>query len=336
MIKLRLEEIFRYIYAVVIIILTTVCAIVVFSFLNHEENPKLGVSFSTYYSQYLGFDPLEVYDAVLNEMDIDVIRIPVYWSQIESADNQYDFSSLDYIMQRAQEENIEVTLAIGAKVPRWPECFVPSWITDTGSDEYKSQLFSMLETVVNRYKDNTALSRWQVENEPFFPFGECATPNPNLFKQELDLVRKLDAFHEIQSTASGEHALWFLRTRNIDILGVSLYREVWNDQVGAMAFPYQPIIYILQSALADILTDKVVISELQMEPWLHEDIHSTQMSITELSNLFSAEDAMDNYYFAKKIGASEIYFWGVEWWYFLKINGFDGLWQQGIEIINNR
>ncbi len=317
-----------FVFAVIIIV---IC----FGFLGRDTKPEHGFTFSTLHANELGLDVHEVYETMLSTMDIDNLRIPVYWSRIENESGIYDFSELDYLMQRAQEENIDVTLAIGVKVPRWPECFIPSWVNVNDQVQYKQDVFEMLTSIVNRYKDHEALERWQVENEPFFPFGECPTPNTKLFKEEIELVRSLDHNHQIQSTASGEHAFWFLRASNVDVLGVSLYRKVWNESMGTFTFPYQPIIYITQNVLANMITDKVIISELQMEPWIPDSDVGVENRIEELYSLFDENDVLSNYNFAKKAGTGEIYFWGIEWWYFMKEHARPELWEAGANLINS-
>lgn len=303
--------------------------------LTYERDPKLGVSFSTQYSEYLGLDSYEVYEAVINEMNISQIRIPIYWDEIQETQEQYDFSKIDYIMDRAEQEDINVTLAIGLKVPRWPECFVPDWTEPQSQAELKQSFFSMMYTVVSRYKDHPALERWQVENEPFFPFGECPLPQPSWYYQEIDYVRMLDPYHEIQSTTSGEQSLWFLRVRGIDVLGVSLYREVWNNTIGTFVFPHAPIIYSIQRMLIEPFVDSIIISELQMEPWIPEYINGVDFSIEDLYAMFPVEDMEQSFYFAKLTGVDEIDLWGVEWWYYMKEHGESRLWEKGKEFFSS-
>jgi len=321
---------------------TCVCVIVfifialVTESISYNRNPDYGVSFSSQYAQYLGLDVNETFDAIVEEMPIENIRIPIYWDQIEAKPGEFDFSQIDYLMDKAAENNIKVTLAIGLKVPRWPECFIPDWSDQTDNIAFKQSLFQMIDVVVKRYRDHSALEKWQVENEPFFPFGECPAPEPSWFYQEVDFVRMLDPIHQIQSTASGEQSLWFLRARGIDTLGVSLYREVWNKTIGVFIFPHPPIIYTLQRMLVEPFVDLVIISELQMEPWIPEDIARTDSSIEDFYKMFPAEDMQQGFDFANLIGVDEIDLWGVEWWYYMKEHGEDRLWNKAIELLSSQ
>jgi len=306
---------------------------IVFGSLTNENDPKIGASFSTHYTEYLDLDVSEVYEALLSDFDsLESLRIPIYWDDIERNQDEFDFEEIDYLMDRAAEEEIDVTLVIGMKVPRWPECFIPDWAIDDDEETFEIEFFSMIETVVERYSNHAALDRWQVENEPFFPFGDCPTPDPDMFEQTVRFVRLNDPNHSIQSTTSGEQSLWFLRTWNIDVLGVSLYREVWNNTLGVFVFPHSPMFYTVQRILAEPFIDSLIISELQMEPWIPDDIENIDDSIEELYAIFPVEDIQANLAFAKQIGADEIYLWGVEWWYYMKVQGEPRLWEEGIEI----
>ncbi len=314
------------VFVLVIVMLGTV-----FGFLTHERSPRIGASFSTHYTEYLGLDVSETYEALLQDFDqLERLRIPVYWDEIEQDRGEYDLDTIDYLMDRAAEEGIDVTLVVGMKVPRWPECFIPHWAGKVDNSTYKAGFFSMIETVVERYRDHPALDRWQVENEPFFPFGDCPTPDVDRFEQTVRFVRLLDPEHQIQSTTSGEQSLWFLKTWNLDVLGVSLYREVWNKTLGAFVFPHSPMVYTVQRILSEPFVDMVIISELQMEPWIPEDIEDIDESTEDLYALFPVEDMEANLAFAKQIGADEIYLWGVEWWYYMKEQGESRLWDKGM------
>ncbi|MBT3230248.1 hypothetical protein HN358_00480 [Candidatus Uhrbacteria bacterium] len=329
----RRKQLKRLVAITAVFVLAVLLFGVVFGSLTHERDPKVGASFSTHYTEYLGLDVEGTYEAILADLEgLEALRIPVYWDEIEAVRGEYDFQEVDYLMDRAAQEGIDVTLVVGLKVPRWPECFIPSWAQESDEVAFEESFFLMIETVVERYRDHSALERWQVENEPFFPFGECPAPDPDRFEQTVRFVRLLDPSHDIQSTTSGEQSLWFLRTWNVDVLGFSLYREVWNKSIGSFIFPHSPMIYTLQKILAEPFVDKVIVSELQMEPWIPEDIGDIDNSIDELYKMFPAEDMEASMVFAKQIGVDEIYLWGVEWWYYMKVQGEDRLWLKGINI----
>ncbi len=301
--------------------------------LRVDNEPTLGVTYSVVYAEELGLDSEEVYVAVLDELQPSLIRIPVYWSRYEQQEGVYDFSELDQMMDLAAAHGIEVTLAIGQKVPRWPECFIPAfYLEDT---ELRDEaLLIYLDRVVRRYQDHPALSRWQVENESYFPFGLCPDFDPQLLQREIDLVSSIDSAAPIQLTTSGEQSFWAFHALSGDVLGVSLYREVTNPVAGPFLFPLNPQWYRIQAFVAHLFTDKVVISELQMEPW-GVDVFIAEDRTLEGYGHFTAEELQGNLTFARQTGMDEVYFWGVEWWYLLRSLGDARLWDEGVELMQN-
>lgn len=317
-----------------LIIVLSMSSLFLLSVFKHKE-VEYGATFSPKYAQYLGLDWQVVFKDSVSDLGIHKYRIPVYWSDIEYADDQYDFERLDWIMDYAEKNNLLITLAVGVKVPRWPECYAPAWADSFTDYSFDKSAVEFLAVIVDRYKDYESLERWQVENEPYFPFGECRSPSPERIVAEIDLINQLDGSHEIQQTTSGEQSFWALQTSNTDVLGVSLYREAWSYATGEFVFPFSSMFYSVQRVIAELFVDKVIISELQAEPWLSSTtFENTTESIDEYYDRFSAEDLVANVRFAQRTGAREVYFWGIEWWYYLNEKGENRLFEAGKQIIN--
>lgn len=294
---------------------------------------EFGVTFSDLYATSLGLDWKNAYTSMLDELDVVHIRIPVYWSEVEQTPGVYDFSDLDWMMNEAKDRGAQVTLAIGQKVPRWPECYIPSQYGEIDADTRNVALLAYLEAVVTRYKDHNALSRWQVENEPFFPFGICPPPDASLVVKEIELVRRLDPDHDIQLTTSGEQSIWVTTAIPADVLGVSLYRIVYNDYTGYLGVPLQPFFYRVQRWISSPFARHIIISELQAEPWNAYLYVSTDPDVLDRGyRVFTEKNLQDHVEFARRSGMDEIYLWGVEWWYYLKTMGNDKLWVAAKEI----
>jgi hypothetical protein len=68
-------------------------------------------------------------------------------------------------------------------------------------------------------------------------------------------------------------------------------------------------------------TKKVVISELQAEPWTENGQSMQNISLEKQVEHFKISDLEENMLYAKKTGINEIYLWGVEWWYYRKARG---------------
>ncbi len=204
---------------VVVLILVGMVASGVSRLFASPEDVTYGVTFSHLYAEYLNGEWEETYGAILTDLDVDHLRIPVQWSEVEREQGELDFSVFDQMMDTAAKNDVEVTLVIGYKVPRWPECFIPDWAEYLPSEERRVASLAFFSQVVERYEEHEALARWQVENEPFFFFGECPTPDPARVEETIALVRELDPTHPIQQTTSGEQSLWAFAATRADIVG---------------------------------------------------------------------------------------------------------------------
>jgi len=318
--------------AIIAFVVAILLGALVFRVSSAKENIVYGATFSTLYAEHLELDWRESFTRSLDDLGIRHYRIPVYWSEVEKKKGVYDFNEVDWIMNEAQVRGAKVTLVVGMKVPRWPECFVPIWAEKESDDVFKDSLLQMIGVTVDRYKDHPALERWQVENEPFFPFGHCPKPNTDRFFEEIDLVREKDPGHLIQRTTSGEQSLWLLHTRGADVVGASLYRTVFNPVIGYFVFPIPPAFYALQAASINPFVEKVIISELQAEPWLPPGVDGK--TAEEKYKLFDSADLRQHIRYANKTGADEIFLWGIEWWDHLRAQGETRLWDEGRNVFS--
>jgi hypothetical protein len=279
-----------------------------------------GVTFSAPHARYLKLNAWETYLSLLDDLHVRFIRLPVYWNETETSRGTYDWKETDYFMEQAAKRGVKVTLVIGAKVPRWPECHLPEFIQmEVGTPAYGDDLVGFLKTTVERYKDSPALLRYQVENEPLFPFGLCPPPDLNLLKREISVVRQTDPTHDIQLTVSGESESWLDLAKSADVIGVSLYRVVWNKNIGPVVYPHSTAWYAVERQTIALWVKRTVISELQGEPWF--DGGNMPEDLGKAYAAFPAERLRDHVAFAKRTGFSEVYLWGAEWWYYLKAHG---------------
>ena len=283
---------------------------------------KLGVTFSSAYSEDLDLNPEEVLTALVADLGVKRVRIPVYWSDQETSPGVYDFSALDSLMKIAETHGTEVTLVIGMKVPRWPECFLPSFVDGMNAEELDAAVYRYDQALISHARFYPALVRWQVENEPLFPYGNCPPPSLERLKYEVQLVRGLDTVHPIMLTVSGEQEPWLDLSSLADTIGVSMYRFAYNDFLGPVAFPYEPIYYRTHAMITKLFAKDVIISELQMEPWFTDDPKKSE----SLAVPFTAKDFANHMDFVKRTGIHEVLLWGAEWWYYQKVHGDPSLW----------
>lgn len=291
-----------------------------------ESEVLLGATFSKSYAEELGLDWQEAYLATLDDLGVRALRIPVYWTDLEPEKGEFDFSVVDWQLQEASKRGVKVILAVGMKLPRWPECHIPEWASDLSTDELHLHVINMLTAVTDRYSKVGSFAAWQVENEPFFAFGECPPPDRMFLQREVALVRTKDS-RPIIITESGELSTWVSAASLADILGISTYRAVWNRYVGYFFWPATPGWYARRISAATQLVEGIFVSELQAEPWAPGPV--VGMTIDDQLKHMNPQKLRDNVVFVRRMGVPEAYLWGVEWWYWLKEQGRPEMWEAG-------
>lgn len=300
-----------------------------------NKDMKLGVTFSIKFAEELGIPWKEIYDAMLADLDVKYMRLPIYWSYIEPRPGVYNFNDFDYIIRRAEEEGVQVVAVVGRRQPRWPECHVPEWAQGNSESVQQINILTSIEATVNHYKNSPAIIAWQVDNEPLLGvFGECPPPDIKLLEKETAFVKSLDPSRPIMVTESGELSTWLRATPYADWIGVSMYRITWNQTFGYWYYPLSPKFYSRKADLVRPLVDRMVISELQAEPWFKQSFHITPLE--EQYKSMNPELLKRNVDFASRTGFDESYLWGVEWWYWLKEKKNEpAMWLAAQEIFNN-
>ncbi|MEI7741603.1 MAG: hypothetical protein WCJ29_03795 [bacterium] len=289
---------------------------------------ELGATYSTKYAYWLGLDSHKAFVSMLDDLKIRDFRLPVYWSDIEKSAGDYDWNETKWLLDEAAKRDAKVTIAIGVKVPRYPECFVPDWAIGLSPEKYSAALNRYLESGVRALNDKPALVAWQVENEPMFKyFGDCPMPDPVLLKKEIAAVRGASD-KLIMTTSSGEFGSWVSEGLLVDKLGISLYRGAYIGKIGYFAYPAPSWYYSIRRVLAQGAVKDIFISELQVEPWLQDDMQKVPVPQQITSMPISKIKA--NLEFAHETGFRRIWLWGPEWWLYLKEkHGIDTYWEYG-------
>lgn len=292
------------------------------------QEMQYGITFSKPFAEKLGLDWKELYAVLLDDLGTRKIRLPAYWNEIESIEGIYDFADLKWQVKEAEKRNADIILAVGRKLPRWPECHEPGWLNNQQpithnqpqDEKYEQQkILEYIEETVNHFKNFKSIKMWQVENEPFLPFGECPELDINFLQQEIDLVRSLDSSRPILLTDSGEFGRWLSAVRRADIFGTTMYFQVYNKVVGYFRYPIGPGFFRFKSRVADLFAGKKpkLIIEFQMEPWNSRQIYET--SIEEQLAVFPESDFDKRIEFVKKTGFDTVYLWGAEWWWWMGV-----------------
>jgi len=320
-----MPSIIKKILLILLLLLIAVACFLFVGKVNVAEDITWGATFSQKHTELLGLDWQETYIAILDDLKADHVKLIAYWDMIEYEKDKFDFSGLDFQIEEAEKRNAKVLLTIGKKVPRWPECHIPEWAR---SEDLNAELLEYLETMVLRYRDSDAIYMWQVENEPFFPFGECPLPDREFLKQEIQLVKSLDD-RPVLVTESGELPLWFSSAKIADVVGHTLYRKVWNTELKIyISYPLSPTYYARKGWLVKtIFNKKVICSELQVEPWSPTLMYDS--TLEEQRKTMNLERFKNVIEFARNTGEDEFHLWGPEWWYWMKTRvGNDEIWEE--------
>lgn len=283
------------------------------------EEIKWGVNFSQKHTTGFGLDWRDTYLALIDDLGIRNIKLATYWDLIEVEEGKYNFEDLDWQIKTAEEKGVKLLLVIGMKTPRWPECHIPEWAKGLNKEEQQEKILSLVEKIVLKYQGSASINRWQVENEPFFPFGECPWVDKEFLKKEIDLVKSLDTQKRpIIISDSGEGSFWFTAASLGDIVGTTMYEKVWFRQLGIyLTYPFPPTFYWRKAQIIKKLFGKEVICvELQVEPWGPKLLYDSPLK--EQEKTMNLEQFQKNVEFAKKTGLREFYLWGAEWWYWMK------------------
>ena len=318
------------------IIFVSIIFLLVFSFLFLGPKPSLkeitwGVNFSQKHTQDFGLDWQETYLALIKELGAKNIKLATHWDLLEAKEGEYFFKDLDWQVNKAEEEGVELILVIGMKTPRWPECHLPFWAEGLRKEEQQEKILALIREIVLRYRDSSAIVFWQVENEPFFSFGQCPWRDDKFLKKEIALVRSLDNRPVIISD-SGEYSFWFKAARFGDVVGITMYRKVWFHQLKTyFTYPLSPLFYSRKAALVQLVFNKEVVNgELQAEPWGPRLLYDSPLEEQEKS--MSLEQFKKNIEYAQRAGLPRTYFWGAEWWYWLKKKGQPQYWQEAEKV----
>jgi Beta-galactosidase len=317
---------------------------------NAKRPRILGTTFSPLQCHYLGLDSQETFRRIC-ALGFDRIRLCAYWHEIERSPNQFDFSGLDWLLEACDRYGTEVVLAVGMKVPRWPEFHFPDWFKAEHNIQGRPEpidtdaaiadlTLRFTEKVVSHTRLAAPIKYWQIENEPFTKLDITAGRHLSygFVQQEVSLVRTLArADQKIALTGSialpgadnpDDDRAFRECLRLADAVGINVYTKV----------PIGPVFYLepkpvfwqkLQQWQADLVAHgkEAWIAESQAEPWEHnqlvamnkfEHFSSSPKQTTRLVSSLS------------RMGYSTVLLWGCEYWYWQKKNGHN-LWWWSVE-----
>ncbi|MEI7682930.1 MAG: beta-galactosidase [Candidatus Saccharibacteria bacterium] len=300
--------------------------------IHSHEQLHLGTTFIPSYAEFYGLDPKETFSALIYDLGIRQFRLVSYWNETEPTKGKYDFSQLDWQMKMAEATNTKISLAIGLRQPRWPECHMPDWAVNEPTAVWSQQLKDQIGQVIARYKNSPALESYQLENEFFLKaFGECSNFDRDRLVNEFNYVKQQDPNHPVIIARSNNALGLPVGKPTPDQFGVSVYKRVWDKTITHRYFeyPFPAWFYGYLAGAGQILTGKTMVAhELQAEPWLPPGYEMNDpASVPEQNKSLDAKRLHDRINYGRATGMKTVDLWGAEWWYWRKtVVHDDSLW----------
>jgi len=338
-----MRKIFRRILFGLLILLLVFAGYLFIGRVKPAERITWGVNFSQKHAELLGLDWKETYAALIDDLGVRNLKVAAQWDLIEPEKDKYNFEDMGWQVQKAEQTGAKILLVIGMKTGRWPECHIPGWAKGLSKKDQQKEILEIIEKTVLNYRNSASIEMWQVENEPFFPFGECPWVDKKFLEEEIKLVKNLDPLKRpVVISDSGEGSFWIRAAQFGDIAGTTMYKKVWfsfswekrklpffPQKIGFyISYPIPSIFYWRKAQIIKkIFGKKVIVVELQAEPWGPALLYGSPLS--EQEKTMNLERFKYNIEFAKKTGFDTFYLWGGEWWYWMKTkqNNSD-IWQE--------
>jgi hypothetical protein len=290
---------------------------------------NIGTTFIQMNAEALNLDWKAAYKEIINEIGIKYIRIPIFWDQIEPEPGVFNWSAIEWQMQEAAKAKAKVLLVVGHRVPRYPECYAPTWTHDLNDQQFKQALFRMLKATVLHFKDHSALEAWQIENEPLAKIlgkiwggQQCREVIPWV-AEEIQLVRSLDTHPTVVTYAFSPWTSSQLRDTlafNSDVVAITLFNKLFFRsplysgyiemfKMGLIS----PLRLAYQKAVAEHQGKQFWIAELQAEPWGPDGPYQFEHPEDAYISM-NPERLAETWKYATQAGISKLYLWGAEWW----------------------
>jgi hypothetical protein len=285
----------------------------------------MGTSFTPDAAEDLGVDWKANYTALLDDLQIRHFRLMSYWEKYEPTQGQYNFDDLDWQINEASKRGADVSLSVGLRQPRWPECHQPDWARQLESSDnakWRAALNNYITVTVNRYKNNPSLQSWHLENEYFNRnFGDCHDYSKARLQDEIALINKLDPKHPVVITLADQLGFPFFGPFG-DELASSLYRGNYVKFYGYFPYPIPTYFYSGKAFFIKLFHHKdIYIHELQNEPWGPKP--TKELSLADQDHYMPTSRMQGNIRFGLQTGMKKMYLWGAEWWYWRMTNYHD-------------
>jgi len=287
-----------------------------------------GCTFSPRQLIQLGLDPIKSLQTIC-AWPIRYVRVGCYWDETQPSPGKYNLEEIKSYLKIIKQSGKKVVLVVGMKSPRWPEFYIPEWAKSFDENTLQTQTLNFIKKVVNELKENTVISHWQIENEPFDESGpENRKINDSFIEQEISLVRSLDDLTKQprpcmitiwgNDTISRKTLSKNAQNSSADIIGLDVYYKQYSFSIMGKDFYRGPKFTNDQiKNLISKIDRPLWIAELQAEPWeeneqLYQADNPQSMSVSKLRKNLNK---------VSKLDPEVILFWGVEYWLWRKQQG---------------
>ncbi len=326
------QKLLIWLTVLIMLIVSTMYGIARWYIAKHAKEPmQVGVTFIPTYARFFDLDAKDTMQAMIDDLGMRRFRLVSYWEEGEPQKGQYDFTDLDWEFQKAEASNSKISLAIGLRQPRWPECHMPTWAQSQPKDQWYPELKQYMQAVIERYKNSPALDSYQLENEYFLKaFGKCTDFSRDRLVDEYNYVKQLDPNHKVIVSRSNNALGFPIGKPQPDEFGISVYKRVWDKTITKRYFeyPFPAWFYAFLAGGGELITGKdMIIHELQAEAWLPDNYDIKSAPIDEQNKSMNPERLKDRFEYGRATGMRTIDMWGAEWWYWRKVKYNDpGLW----------
>jgi hypothetical protein len=158
---------------------------------------RIGTSFSPRRCARFGISVQSTFTGVL-EAGFALVRVSAYWDEIRKD----GYAQLDWLIETAGAAGRPVVVTVGMKGIQWPEFYLPPEVHPDPARNgrigrepgFANEVVGFVREVVARYREQSAIVAWQVENEPFNRSGPRSWwIDEALVRGEMEAVRALDA-----------------------------------------------------------------------------------------------------------------------------------------------
>ncbi|UBF27517.1 beta-galactosidase [Kovacikia minuta CCNUW1] len=314
----------------------------------------LGTTFSQLQCRYIGLDYRDTFNQVCS-LGFDRIRLCSYWNEIESIENQFDFSALDWLLEESDRRGIEVVLTVGMKAPRWPEFHFPDWLSaryDTSGNPkpvdrnpaIADLTLHFIDRVMTHTRNAPNLKYWQIENEPFTHLDITAGRflSYEFVRREVELARSLALPGQkiLLTNALTLPAAQFIEDEHAfresvalaDAVGINVYSKVPAGNTPFYVQPLGPYWKKLRTWQQTLSKNgkEGWIAESQAEPWEPNELVAMKKNEYPSSSPKQAETLVTS---LTDIGYGTVMLWGCEYWYWQKQNGRDSWWSMMQQLV---